>query len=169
MIQNECLERDVVERDKLIEDVSEKLGVVSRDLDWLLCVGVVRVMDKLIEHHEFASGVHRICHATFIVGKKARRVGFKAEIDAGTYDPEESDSRSIHTIGLDDALVRFATLDYVYLLGLGRLDIVGLRKLCVFDDVDEMVNEGGNEVGGGIVTVFNDDAMGVVVEMMMVM
>lgn len=169
MIQNECLERDVVERDKLVEDVSEKLGVVSRDLDWLLCVGVVRVMDKLIEHHEFASGVHRICHATFIAGEEARRVGFKAEIDAGTYNPEASDSRSIHTIGLDDALVIFATLDYVYLLGLGRLDIVGLRKLCVFDDADEMVNEGGNEVGGGIVTVLNDDAMGVVVEMMMMM
>lgn len=49
----------------------------------------------------------------------------KAEVDAGTYDPSASDSCSIHSLGLDDALLAFATLDFAGLLGLGQLDVDG--------------------------------------------
>lgn len=35
-----------------------ELGKVTKDIKWVLRVGVVRIMDKLIEHAEFANGVH---------------------------------------------------------------------------------------------------------------
>ena len=38
------------------------------DLDWLLRVGLVRVVDKLIEHPEFTGAVSLICHVAFGAG-----------------------------------------------------------------------------------------------------
>lgn len=43
----------------------------------------------------------------------------------------------------------FSTLEYDDLLGLGRLDMVGLRKLFAFDDVDELMNNVDAGHGGG--------------------
>lgn len=39
--------------------------------DWLLQVGFVRVMDKLIEHPIFTGGISRIRHADFVVGEES--------------------------------------------------------------------------------------------------
>lgn len=73
MIQNESLERDVCDRDKLIAGVRVEVEVAQRDWDWLLRVGVVRIMDKLIEHLEFIGAVSRIMHVTFVAGEESGR------------------------------------------------------------------------------------------------
>lgn len=82
IIQNESVECDVVNRDKLIEDVKVELGMVCRDLDWLLHFDVVSVMDTLIMHPKFISGVRQIHRATFVAREEAGRAGLKDDIDA---------------------------------------------------------------------------------------
>lgn len=82
MIQNESLECDVVDRDKLVEYVRDELDVLRGDLDWLLHVGVLHVMDKLIEHPKSMGAASWIHHATFMVGEEVGRAGLKSEIDA---------------------------------------------------------------------------------------
>ena len=45
MIQNESLERDFVDREQ-----ERELEVLKADCSWLLQVGLVCVIDKLLEH-----------------------------------------------------------------------------------------------------------------------
>lgn len=76
------MECDVVNRDKLIEDVKVELGVVCSDLDWLLHFDVVSVMDTLIMHPKFTSGVRQIHRATFVAREEVGWVDLKDDIDA---------------------------------------------------------------------------------------
>lgn len=120
-------------------------------------------MNKLIEHPEFISAVSWIWHAAFGVGKESDRSGLKAEVDSGSYNPNASDSWSNHTTSLNDALIAFATIDYASLLGLGHLDMVGMRRLCALENVGELSNNiliegvgggsGGNGGGAAMVMV----------------
>ena len=74
-------------------------------------------------------------------------------VDVGTYDPSTSDSRSSHSSALHDALLAFATMDFDALLGLGRLDVDGVKELCTFDegeDVAEGLEVGLFVAGGGV-------------------
>ena len=64
MIHNEILECDLVDRER-------KLEVVRADRSWLFQVGLMRVMDKLIEHPIFTGGISRIRHADFVVGEES--------------------------------------------------------------------------------------------------
>lgn len=50
MIQNESLEHDVVGHDILVEKARADAEALCQDRGWLLQVGVVHIMDKLIEH-----------------------------------------------------------------------------------------------------------------------
>lgn len=119
-------------------------------------MGVVRVMDKLMKDQKFLNGVRQIRHVVFVTGEEVGWARLKAESDAETYDPSKSDSRSIHTTGLDDTLASFATLNYVALLGLAHLDIAGLRRLYAFSDANMVVDEGR----GGDEDVSNDGVIG---------
>lgn len=127
MIQNDILEQDVSDRDKLLEEPRAKAQVVRHDRDKILQVGVVFIMDKLIELPEFTSVVSQIRHAPFIVGEEFSRSGLKAEIDSGAYVPNSSDSQSSHTTNLNYALFSFATVDHASLLGPEHLDMAGMR------------------------------------------
>lgn len=112
----------------------------------------MHIMDKLIEHPEFTSGVSQIHHVAFVVKEEYARVGLKLEIDSRTYDPKASDSRSSHSVGFNDALISFATLDYAAFLGFGQLHMVGIRQIYMFDNVDEpmgAVTELEVLIGGG--------------------
>lgn len=79
MVQNEILEQDVVDCNKLVEEIRAEMEALHQDRDWLLRVGVVRIMDKLIKHLEFTGRVSRIRHVAFIVGEEPVRVGLKLE------------------------------------------------------------------------------------------
>lgn len=68
MIQVEILERDAVDRDKLIVAVQVGARATQNDFDWLLHLGLVRIVEKLIEHPDFTSVVSLIRHSAFIVG-----------------------------------------------------------------------------------------------------
>ena len=68
MIQVESLERDVADRDKLVSSLQSNMDASHRDLDWLVCVGVVRIFDKLIEHPDFTNTISLILHAAFMAG-----------------------------------------------------------------------------------------------------
>lgn len=65
----------------------------------------------------------------------------KARVDAGTYDQSANDSRSSHSLALGDALLTFVTMDFAGLLRLGQLDVDGVRELCVFDEVEDVVGD----------------------------
>ncbi|XP_023729422.1 uncharacterized protein LOC111877116 [Lactuca sativa] len=129
MIQNESLERDFVDREQ-----ERELEVLKADCSWLL---------------QFTGGIIHICNAAFFVGGDSGRASLKAQVDAGTYDPSANDSRSSHSSALDDALPAFATMDFAGLLGLGHLDVDGVKALCTFEDGDEGVGELGVGTGGG--------------------
>lgn len=92
MIQNESLERDLSDHDRELYVIQVELESLRVDRDWLLHVGVIHVMDKLIEHLEFTGGVSRTHHVAFVAGEESGKAGLKVEIDARTYDPEGSDS-----------------------------------------------------------------------------
>nr|KAJ0190434.1 hypothetical protein LSAT_V11C800451160 [Lactuca sativa] len=110
---------------------SRQLETTRVDRNWLIQVGLVRVMDKLIEHPEFTGGISCIRHAAFVTREES--------VDIGTYDPSANDSRSSHSSALDDALLAFATMDFAGLLGLGQLDTDGVKVLCTFDEDDDVV------------------------------
>lgn len=102
MTQNESLERDVCDRDTLLEEARVEAEAVRRDRDWLLQVGFMHIMDKLIEHPKFTIVVSRIRHAAFIASEESDSSGLKVEVDYGSYEPNASDSRSSHTTSLND-------------------------------------------------------------------
>ncbi|XP_023766921.1 uncharacterized protein LOC111915500 [Lactuca sativa] len=124
-------------------------------------------MDKLLEHPEFTGCIRRILHVAFVAGEESGWSNLKAQVDFGTYDPSASDSRSSYSLALDDALLGFTTMDFVGLLGLGHLDMVGVRALCAFDEGvvglgvgaggggdgndDGVAIEGGNGDGDGVI------------------
>ena len=56
---------------------------------------------------------------------------------------------------MDNIPVSFTTLDYIDMLSLGQLDMVGIRQLCVLEDVDQTICDPtcGNDVGGNGVGV----------------
>lgn len=92
MIPHESLESDLSDHDRELDAMRVELGSLHADRDWLLHVGVIHVMDKLIEHLEFTGGVSRTHHVAFVAGEESGKAGLKVEIDARTYDPEGSDS-----------------------------------------------------------------------------
>ncbi|CAI9290034.1 unnamed protein product [Lactuca saligna] len=110
-----------------LADRKRELEVLRADRSWLLHVGLMRIMEKLLEHPEFTGGISRIHHAAFVAGEESGWASFKTQVDAGTYDPSASDSRSSHTLALDDDLLAFATVDFADLLGLGHLDVDGVK------------------------------------------
>lgn len=123
MIQNESLERNVGDHDKLIVDARAEAGAARCGWDWLLRVGVIHIMYKLIEHPEFTGDVSQIRHATFVVGEESCHSCLKAVMESGSYDPDTDDSRSSQTMGVNESMLAFVTMDHASLLGLGNLDI----------------------------------------------
>nr|KAJ0190369.1 hypothetical protein LSAT_V11C800430480 [Lactuca sativa] len=82
MIQNESMERDVVDRERELE-------VLRADRSWLLQVGLVRVMDKLLKHPEFTSGISRILHAAFVAGEESGHLDVDGVRALCTFDDGE--------------------------------------------------------------------------------
>lgn len=155
MMQNKSLERDVCDSDKFLEEARVEAEVVCHDWDWLLQVGFVRIIYKIIEHLEFTSTISRIRHVAFVFGDESSRSGLKAGMDSGSYDPNVSDSRSNYTTSLNDSLLAFATMDHASLLGLGHLDMAGMQQLCALEYVDKVPDDmlikgaGGDSGGNG--------------------
>lgn len=137
VIQNESLERDVVDRDKLVATVQADVEAARHDRDWLLHVGVVCIWDKSIEHPEFTSVMSLIRHVTFVVGEESDHSNLTAGLDSGSYDLNTSSSRTGHVLSVNDALLAFSSMDHASLLGLGDLDMQGFQELCAFDDAEE--------------------------------
>lgn len=118
-------------------------------------------MDKIIEDTEFTGVVSRIRHAAFVTGEESGCSGLKAEVDFGSYHSNANESRSSHTMSLNDFLLLFAIMDHASFMGLGHLDMEGMCQLCILDAVDEIpddilidgvVGDGdddGNNGGGG--------------------
>lgn len=131
MIQNDILERDVCDHDELLAEARDEAEANMHDRDLLLCVGVVRIMEKLIEHAEFTGAVIRIRYTVFVVGEESECSRLKAKVDSGSYDPNVSNSRSSHSTSLNDARLAFTTMDHVSHVGLGNLDMEGMHQLCV--------------------------------------
>lgn len=55
-------------------------------------MGVVHIMDKIIQHPEFTSVVIRIRHVAFVAREESGHNRLNAEVDSGFYDPNASDS-----------------------------------------------------------------------------
>lgn len=157
MIPKERLEQDVYNCDNLIADAHAKADAAQQDRDWLLRVGVIHIMDKLIEHPEFTGTMSRIKHAMFVTGEESGRSGLKVEVDSSSYDLNTCDSRSSHTTSLNDTLLSFTTTDHASLLVLGNLEKEGMRQLCVLEEANNIldgvlidgVGGGGGSIGDG--------------------
>ncbi|CAI9295171.1 unnamed protein product [Lactuca saligna] len=79
-----------------------------------------------------AKSATEIYHICFVVGEESVCAGLKARIDVGTYNPKASDSRFSHICDMEQDIVNVVTSDCTSMLGLGRIDIAGLR-MCTFD------------------------------------
>lgn len=132
MIQNESLERDVIDRNKLIATIQANAEATRCDLDWLLCVGLILVVDKLVEHPDFTSVVSLIRHSSFVVGSESSRSGFMSKIGSSSVNPNVGAPQPESVPSVNDALLSFASMDHTSLLGFGDLDIQGVRALCAF-------------------------------------
>lgn len=84
-----------------------------------------------------------------------------SEAGSGPHNPSASDSRLSPALSVNEALLAFASMDHASLLGLGDLDIQGIRELGAFDSVEGtpegMLIDGGDEDDGGNVGVDGDD------------
>lgn len=114
MIQNESLERDIADRDKLIATIQADVEATRCDLDWLLRVGLVRVVDKLVEHPDFTGVMSLIHHSAFVAGVESSRSGLMSETGSRSV---RSNIGSVPSV--NDALLAFASMDHASLLGLG--------------------------------------------------
>ncbi|CAH1414366.1 unnamed protein product [Lactuca virosa] len=90
-------------------DLQASTDVVHRDLDWLVRVGVVRIVDKLIEHPSFTKAVSLIRHFAFV-------------------DGAESVRNSLVGVGVRDAAAGASSAGPT----VRDLDIQGIRDLCIF-------------------------------------
>lgn len=157
IIQNESLEYDVAGRNRLIATIQADVEATRCDLDWLLRVGLVRVVDKLVEHPDFTGIMSLICHSAFVAGVESSRSGLMFETGSRSV---RSNIGSVPSV--NDALLAFASMDHASLLGLGDLDIQEVHALCAFtgsegtpkdmvvDDDENVVGDtsGGNGSGG---------------------
>lgn len=121
-------------------------------------MGVVRIKDKLIEHPEFTGTISLIHHAAFVAGEEFGRSNSRSEISSGSHNLSASDSRSGPALSVNEALLAFVSMDHVSLLGLGDLDMQGIRELCAFDSAGEtpegmLINGDGGEGAGGNIGV----------------
>lgn len=92
-------------------------------------VGVVRVVDKLIEHPGFTNAISLIRHAAFVVGAESVR---KVAVGVGSEGASACPLVASHVVSMNDVLLSFASMDHASFLGLGDLDIEGLPVLCSF-------------------------------------
>ena len=152
MIQVESLERDVVDRDKLVSSLQADVCAARRDLDWLLQIGVVRIVDKLIEHPDFTNAISLIRHAAYVAGVES----VQKTSSGGESGEAGASSLSVGpVVSVSDALLSFASMDHAGLLGLGEMGIDGLRELCSFG------SEGTPEdVAGREMVLVNDIGVG---------
>ena len=86
MIHNENLERNIANRDKLVARVQVDVEATQYDLDWMLCVGVIQIVDKLIEHAEFTGVVSIIRHAAFVAREEFGHCNLRSEMISGSYN-----------------------------------------------------------------------------------
>lgn len=115
----------------------------------------MRFVDKLIEHPEFTGVVSLIRHIAFVVGAESMRnalvsAGHSGHIDAPFFGPVTS---------VNEAFLAFASMDHASLLGLGDLDMQGVRGLYAFcgsDCTPEDMASGDDEVGHGDNIVVGD-------------
>ncbi|CAH1417300.1 unnamed protein product [Lactuca virosa] len=99
-----------------------ELGRVTDDMQWLFHMGVVYIIDKLIVYTKSAMVIRRIRYIFFVAGRSP----------------------------LVQSIVAFTTLDYTFMLGLGRLDIAELRQLCTLDEEDMADAPVSGGIGGSL-------------------
>ncbi|CAH1417950.1 unnamed protein product [Lactuca virosa] len=133
-IRVESLERELLDKEKLLLDRKAELSQLGGNLDWLVKDGIVRIVDKVIELPNFLQGVGQINNMCFDAGEELGRELLRKEIVVRTFDPNVSSSTSSHTGEIVDAIDSFFTCDYASLMNLGSLDVSGLLRLCVDDD-----------------------------------
>nr|KAJ0212850.1 hypothetical protein LSAT_V11C400199660 [Lactuca sativa] len=144
---NESLEWD-------LDDHDRELEVLSVDRSWLLQVVLVRIVDNLLEHHEFAGGISRIRHDSFVVGEESGWANLKAQL--ATRGP---------VIRQPWMMLCWLSQQWTLLVctGLRHLGVDGVRALCTFDEGEEdvgMLGVGGAGAGVGAGGVGGGDENG---------
>ncbi|CAH1432269.1 unnamed protein product [Lactuca virosa] len=140
-IRIESLKRELVDKEKQIIGLKEANVRLEEDLRCLLKEGVVGVVDKVIELHEFLHGIGRIKNNCWCAGEESGPDGVRKEIVVGTFDAGPARSSSSHNGGMAEDIDAFLSCDYATLLKLGELDLEGLKRLCAC--------EAGGEPGTG--------------------
>ncbi|CAH1447860.1 unnamed protein product [Lactuca virosa] len=133
-IRVEILERELLDKDKLLFDSEAEVARIGSELVWLIKEGVVRIVEKVIELPEIFQGVGRFKHMCWAAGEESAREALCKEVVVGRFDPHVANSTSSHTGERVDSIESFITYDYNTLMNLGSMDINNLHQLCADDD-----------------------------------
>ncbi|CAI9279153.1 unnamed protein product [Lactuca saligna] len=104
------MERELMDKEKLLRDREAELSQLGGDLNWHVNVMIVRIV------------------------KKSRRELLHMEIVVGTFDPNVASSTLSHTGEMVNSIDSFSTCDYDSLMNLGSMDVSGLHLLCANND-----------------------------------
>ncbi|CAH1416079.1 unnamed protein product [Lactuca virosa] len=126
-IQLEILERDLAENDRVVEEKSALLGGFDRDIQWVMKDGLVGIVDHVLESLEFGYGVNRFCEACVAIGKALGMKEAKKLVGGGFGLAVVTDDGVDHEMVVEEALDAFASLDYMFVLGLEGLNVGKLK------------------------------------------
>ncbi|CAH1437045.1 unnamed protein product [Lactuca virosa] len=110
VIQLECVERDVVEHDRLVVEKTVALEEARRDRQWLLIEGVVGVIDKVLDSLEFVSGVNRFQGACLDGDCQEGRRAYREALMAGNVNMEDENFEVDFSDDMNRAIELFSTL-----------------------------------------------------------
>ncbi|CAH1425288.1 unnamed protein product [Lactuca virosa] len=95
-IRVESLEKELLDKEKLLLDRKVEVSQVGSDEDCLVKEGVVRIVDKVIEFPEFLQIFGQIKHICFAAGEESGREALRKEVVVGMFDALTASSTSSH-------------------------------------------------------------------------
>ena len=113
---------------KLAEQ-EEELYDLRENVEWVEKHGFVGVIDKVVELREFSTRLLRVRSACLAAGEVAGRAAVAQQVAAGTFDPANRDGPLCPLDNIQAALESIVSADYADILGLGSLEINGVRAL----------------------------------------
>lgn len=128
-IQLKTLEKDLLEKEKIMEEQSAVVGDLGDDMQLLMKEGLIGVVDHILESTEFGYEVNKFQDACVVAGKALEIQQAKEFVCVGSQLEGVVDNDVDHEATVEEALEAFASLDYTFFLELHRLDVKKLKQM----------------------------------------